>query len=140
MLKLLISTFALCGLAAPSTAQTITNLPADSLPWNSTPEGAEFAGLEGDRFVQPYIAMVRLPAGVASPLHIKSANMFGVVIEGTFVHALKDTDPADEVRLNPGAYYKIPAGLPHISKCVSETPCTTFLYQDGAFDFIPVDR
>ncbi|MBX2805644.1 MAG: DUF4437 domain-containing protein [Hyphomicrobiales bacterium] len=139
MLKLLVAALMAGGMASPSSAQSITSLPAENLPWSKTEEGAEFAALEGDRFTEAYMAMVRLPAGLASPVHIKSANMFGVVVEGTFVHLSENADRA-EVPLGPGAYYMILAGLPHTSKCISRTPCTAFLYQDGAFDFVPLGQ
>ena len=116
-------------------AEEINALPQMKLPWVATPEGAEFAALEGDRFTEPYMAMVRLPAGLASPPHIKSAGMFGVVVEGTFVHREPQDAPDKDILLGPGSYYHIPAGLPHISACVSDVPCVAFLYQDGAFDF-----
>lgn len=129
---LIISTFALC---AQAFADHIVVLPQGDLPWSATPEGAEFAALHGDRFVQSYMAMVRLPAGLSSPPHIKSANMFGVVMEGAFTHTTGDGADGEPVHLGPGSYYHIPAGLPHVSSCVSSVPCVAFLYQDGAFDF-----
>lgn len=123
--------------AVPTLAasQQINALPQAQLPWIATQEGAEFAALEGDRFNEAYMAMVRLPAGLASPRHVKTAGMFGVVVEGTFVHRASDNGPESDVLLGPGSYYHIPAGLPHVSACVSDVPCVAFLYQDGAFDF-----
>jgi len=114
----------------------IINLPAGDHIWEVTPEGAAFAALQGDRFKGAYRAMVKLPAGLSSPMHIKSANMFGVVLSGTFSHIAKGAEPSTEVLLPAGSYYMIPANLPHISKCVSTTECVSFLYQDGKFDFI----
>jgi hypothetical protein len=49
-------------------------------------------------------------------------------------------DPSSEVVLPEGSFYKIPAGLAHVSKCVSQIDCITFLYQDGKFDFLPVPQ
>ena len=121
-------------------AGQINSLPTSELPWVATPEGAEFAALEGDRFRESYMAMVRLPAGLASPPHVKSAGMFGVVLEGTFVHRTTVEAEENETPLGPGSYYHIPAGLPHVSACVSDVPCVAFLYQDGAFDFNVVDQ
>lgn len=129
----------LLALTAPLAAAEpeITNLAPPALDWATTPEGVAFAPIEGDRFAGAYMAMVRLPAGLVSPAHVKSANMFGIVIEGTMTHAPTGGE-ADAVPLPVGAYYKIPAGLAHVSSCVSTEPCVTFLYQDGAFDFVPV--
>ena len=123
-----------------ATAEPINALRQADLTWVATPEGAEFAALEGDRFAEPYMAMVRLPAGLASPPHVKSAGMFGVVVEGTFVHRASDGAGREDTPLGPGSYYHIPAGLPHVSACVSDVPCVAFLYQDGAFDFTVVGQ
>lgn len=138
-------TFATIGafvaLSLPTTASEtslISLIPAPDMAWASTPEGVAFAALEGDRFAGPYQAMVRLPAGIASPLHVKSANMFGVMIQGEMVHITQATDQDDARRVGPGGFYKIPKGLAHISACVSDIPCIAYLYQDGAFDFVPV--
>ncbi|MEP3280277.1 MAG: DUF4437 domain-containing protein [Stappiaceae bacterium] len=135
----------LCGASLPPGAMaaeenTITNLPTRALAWETTPEGVAFAPLMGDRFAEPYMAMVRLPAGLVSPPHVKSANMFGVMISGSMVHSPAGADPADEIVLSEGSYYKIPKDLAHVSKCVSDVECVTFLYQDGKFDFRPVSQ
>ncbi len=123
--------------AAPAAADpAITLIPDEALAWTETPEGVAFAPLEGDRFAEAYIAMVRLPAGTVSPPHRKSANMFGLMIAGEMTHTEAGT--AASARIGPGGYYKIPADLPHVSACVSEEDCVTLLYQDGAFDFLPV--
>lgn len=131
---------AAAGLSLPATAQppTITLTPALALDWVETPEGVAFAALEGDRFTGAYRAMVRLPAGIASPLHVKSATMFGVMIQGEMTHTTKGQDPDSARRVGVGSFYKVPKGLPHISACVSDVPCIAYLYQDGAFDFTPV--
>ena len=66
--------------------------------------------------------------------------MFGVMISGAMVHHVHGTDPGRHTVLGPGAFYKIPRGLAHVSRCVSDDECVTFLHQDGRFDFLPVDR
>ena len=85
------------------------------------------------------MAMVHLPGGLVSPPHIKSANMFGVVVSGTMTHVAVGANTGEEIRLPPGSFYQIPANLPHVSKCVSDDDCITFLYQDGKFDFLPTE-
>jgi len=136
-----VCTACLCALpAVAGNPEGITALPAASLPWEHTPEGVAFAALDGDRFLEPYMAMVKLPAGLSSPPHVKSATMFGVIISGTMTHSAMGAAPSQSSRLTQGSYYRIPAGLPHISSCVSEVDCLTFLYQDGKFDFLPVDQ
>ena len=123
--------------SAASEPSLVTNLPPNQLDWERTEEGVAFAPLIGQRFEEPYMAMVQLPGGLTSPAHIKTANMFGVVVSGTMVHTAVSADSGIEILLPAGSFYKIPANLPHISKCVSEADCVTFLYQDGKFDFLP---
>ncbi|WP_298356490.1 DUF4437 domain-containing protein [uncultured Litoreibacter sp.] len=134
-------TLLLTCLAPPALAADtdIITQPMPALDWATTPEGVAFAALQGDRFTEDYMAMVRLPAGLVSPPHVKSANMFGVVIEGVMTHAPHGA-AAQATPLPTGAFYKIPKDLPHVSSCISDTPCVTFLYQDGKFDFLPVTQ
>ncbi|WP_299191860.1 DUF4437 domain-containing protein [uncultured Litoreibacter sp.] len=134
-------TLLLTCLAAPALAADtdIITQPMPALDWATTPEGVAFAPLQGDRFTEDYMAMVRLPAGLVSPPHVKSANMFGVVIEGVMTHAPHGAT-TQATPLPTGAFYKIPKDLPHVSSCISDTPCVTFLYQDGKFDFLPVTQ
>jgi len=118
----------------------IKNIPKNTLAWTTTPEGVAFAPLIGDRFVESYMAMVKLPAGLVSPAHAKTSNMFGVMISGSMVHSIDGANPENDMVLPEGSFYKIPKNVPHISKCISETDCITFLYQDGKFDFLPVKK
>ncbi len=135
-----LSTVIFPAFATTEKGASIINITKQNHIWEKTPEGAAFANLNGDRFKESYMAMVKLPAGIVSPMHIKTSNMFGIVMSGTFSHIAEGAEPSTEVLLPPGSYYMIPAGLPHISKCVSKTECVSFLYQDGKFDFIPVDN
>jgi len=118
----------------------IQSVPPSRLAWSTTTEGVAFAPLVGDRFAEPYMAMVKLPAGLVSPAHTKTSNMFGVVVNGAMVHTTDGSDKENDVVLPEGSFYKIPKNVAHISKCVSQTDCITFLYQDGKFDFLPVPK
>lgn len=135
---LLVTTGVLSG-GVIADKQRITSVPLDKLDWELTQEGVGFAPLQGDRFTEAYMAMVKLPAGLVSPPHIKSATMYGLVVSGVIVNVPVGSDDGSELELPTGSFYKIPSGLPHISKCVSEVDCVTFLYQDGMFDFLPVN-
>ena len=138
ILILATSSSALVVSANAADSAEIVTIPPAQLQWETTREGVGFAPLQGDRFKESYMAMVRLPAGLISPAHVKSANMYGLVVSGTITNIAVGADPATEIKLPTGSYYKIPAGLAHVSKCVSGTDCVTFLYQDEKFDFLPV--
>ncbi|HCQ65316.1 MAG TPA: hypothetical protein DIU07_09245 [Rhodobacteraceae bacterium] len=133
-----LAALALCTAAPAHATDPITALPFETLDWSGTPEGVAFAPLLGDRFAEPYMAMVRLPAGTVSPAHVKSANMFGIMLQGTMTHVAANADPSAAVALSQGAFYMVPAGLAHVSSCISDSACVTFLSQDGTFDFLPV--
>lgn len=141
-MKQLSLTILLAGMIAPqlNAQPTITLTGLDALTWETTPEGVGFAALDGARFQEAYMAMVRLPAGTVSPPHVKSANMFGVMVQGTMTHVAAGSNPTGDHPIGPGGFYRVPAGLPHVSSCISPTPCVTFLYQDGAFDFVPTNQ
>lgn len=139
-MKHIILAVAISTLLLPSAgvADQITLIGADDFDWEVTPEGVAFASLQGDRFQESYQAMVRLPAGTVSPPHIKSANMFGVMLQGEMIHYASDEDPDTAQIIGSGSFYSVPSGLAHISACVSVEPCIAYLYQDAAFDFSPV--
>ena len=125
---------------AADETQVIVNQPPDLIAWEQSPEGASFATLWGDLLADKHGAMVKLPAGVSSAMHIHSVDMHGIVISGTFSHIADGADPSTEVDLPAGSYYLLPANLPHISKCTSEVECVTFIYQDAKFDFVPIEN
>lgn len=129
---------ALVSSAMLAQAEQIRLLASEDYDWQTTPEGVAFAALQGDRFSEPYQALVRLPAGTTSPPHVKTANMFGIMLEGAMIHYAQGDDPTSARRMGAGSFYHIKAGAEHISACVSAVPCVAYLYQDGAFDFLPV--
>ena len=130
----------LAGPVSADTTREILLMPQPDLAWEVTPEGVAFAALKGNRFEESYLAMVRLPAGLVSPVHVKTAGMYGLVVSGEMMHVVDESEAVGAPVLKAGDYYEIPAGLAHLSKCVSATDCVTFLYQDGPFDFLPVER
>lgn len=124
----------------PASAEQIKLLDSNDFVWETTPEGVAFSALQGDRFAEPYQALVRLPAGTVSPPHVKSANMFGVMLQGEMVHYPTGENQETARKIGPGSFYSISSGTAHISACVSDVPCVAYLYQDGAFDFLPVQQ
>lgn len=141
MKHLLLATVMATALAPSlASAEQIKLLDDNDFAWETTPEGVAFASLQGDRFAESYQALVKLPAGTISPPHIKSANMYGIMLQGEMIHYGAGESPTSARKMGLGSYYSIPKGMAHISACVSETPCIAYLYQDGAFDFLPVQQ
>lgn len=139
-LHLLASIIALAMTPISANAEQITLLNSNDFVWKTTPEGVAFAALQGDRFAGSYQALVRLPAGTVSPPHVKSANMYGVMLQGKMIHYARSEDSKTARKIGPGSFYSISSGVAHISACVSDVPCVAYLYQDGAFDFLLVQQ
>lgn len=141
-MKQILMASAIATLLAPlsASAEQITLLGSNDFAWETTPEGVAFAALQGNRFVESYQALVRLPAGTVSPPHVKSANMYGVILQGEMVHYVSGENQETARKIGLGSYYSISSGTAHISACVSDVPCIAYLYQDGAFDFLPVQQ
>ncbi|MEL6838209.1 MAG: hypothetical protein AAFP85_02885 [Pseudomonadota bacterium] len=60
--------------------------------------------------------------------------------DSEMVHHASDENPEAARSIGPGWFHSIAAGPAHISACVSNTPCIASLYQDGAFEFLPVTK
>ena len=141
MKKVLSATIVMTVLGALTAgADQITLIETSDFSWETTPEGVAFAALQGDRFAEPYQALVKLPGGTVSPPHVKSANMYGVMLQGEMKHYAHGDDAETAQKIGTGTFYSIAKGLAHVSACVSEEPRIAYLYQDGAFDFLPVQQ
>lgn len=125
---------------ASANAEPITRSGSNDFAWETTPEGVAFAALQGERFAESYQGAVRLPAGTVSPPRLKTANMYGVMLQGEMIHYVSDEDPDAARRMGPGSVYSIASGAAHVSACVSGPPCIAYFYQDGAFEFLPVQQ
>jgi hypothetical protein len=76
---------------------------------------------------------IKMPAGFVSPLHIHTADYWGVVISGVAVNG-KPGSP--DVQLPVGSYWLQKGGEPHITKCISPNECIFFISQNGPFDYV----
>ena len=76
-----------------------------------------------------------LPGGI-SPEHTHSYSYHGVVISGTMVNPFENETVNDAQPLEAGDYWFVPAGVDHVTACVSAEPCLFYFHSEGAFDFI----
>jgi quercetin dioxygenase-like cupin family protein len=144
MNKLVIGSFGLIAIAAAGIAfakgKEATLWPAAEIKWAEMtpppgmkmPEGAKapkIAALWGDPMKTAHGALVKLEAGETHPLHTHSADIKGLVLEGTFVITMEG---AEAKKLGVGSYFMIPGGMKHVSAC--EGGCTIFQEGSGKFD------
>ena len=60
--------------------------------------------------------------------------------QGEMIYYADGSDPDTARKIGPGAYCSISRGLALVSACVLDEPCVAYLYQGGAFDFLPVEQ
>ena len=106
--------------------------------WEMTPEEYVFATLEGDCFSETYQTLVRLPFGTVSSPQTKIANMVNVILQEEMIHHVNGENPIVTWKTGPGAFYEVESRTQHVSAFVSYSECNADLYQDRAFNFLPV--
>lgn len=100
--------------------------------------GPKIATLWGDPTKGAYGALLRFPAGFASPMHTHSADEHTVTIQGTARHWTETEAESTAKNMTPGSYTMIPANINHVSACAPGGPeCIAFLTQDTSFDTSP---
>lgn len=88
----------------------------------------------GDMTHSGHGTFIKMPAGFVSPIHIHTADYWGVVISGVGVNTpVGGTD----VTLPVGSYWFQKGGERHVTKCVSSNECIFFINQSAKFDYVP---
>lgn len=141
-LKLAVTTVVLAGGAAfQATAQEnipSSSLPADKIQFGPTGVKTEAGELKagpayGNLSKGRHGTFVRMPAHFVSPLHIHTADYFGIVIQGIGVN----TQPGGaDVPLPIGSYWFQKGKEDHVTKCISDSECLFFIYQPDKFDYV----
>ena len=113
-------------------------IPAEDREFEMQNEAIAFAQAYGDRAIEAPQGFFGIFIGnFAPPLHTHTHGYHAIVFEGIV------TNPFDEEenppQLGPGSHWSVEASALHTTACVSEEPCTWFLYSDNDFDFLPVD-
>jgi len=86
-----------------------------------------------------HITYIKFPAGMTTPVHTQSADYVGIVITGSTRHWLPGK-PETKKMLPPGSHWFIPANVEHVSECLPDAECIMAIYQQKAFDFMPVEQ
>ncbi len=114
-----------------------THITTPEIVWELSPFGPEIWKVDGDLLEGKHITYIKFPAGTVTPLHIHSADYVGIVVTGTTRHwSPKESDTYK--MLPPGSHWKIFANKEHVSECLPGVECVMAIYQDQAFDFIPL--
>ncbi len=125
----------IAGVAGQSLADSSMSLPRAALSFvPSGIEPLEVAPAMGDMMKDGLHGnYVRIPGKFSSPPHTHSEDYFAVVVSGTIANGLPG---AADIPLEPGSYWSQKGKETHVTKCLSEEPCTFFVVQPGKFDFL----
>ncbi len=100
------------------------------------PEGVQVFPVAGNPKEGAFTAVVRMPAGHMSPLHMHTASHSGVALSDGIVHGASDTNSQ---RLPSGSTWYQPGGEAHVGGCKSESACDMLVFFDGAIDMVPAE-
>jgi hypothetical protein len=104
-------------------------LPADSIPWvGESGAPVELGALWGDRARGEAGTLLRTPPGFRSGLHSHTADYWAVVVQGVWEHWVPSTGEGRGIRLGSGAHWTQVKTQLHEDACVSDVPCTIFLF------------
>lgn len=75
-------------------------------------------------------------AGATSPVHVHSAQYYGVVAAGEVTNAFNGATGSPA--LGTGGYWSVPADSVHVTACAAGEPCLFYFHSRAGFDFTPV--
>ena len=112
-------------------------MPASSLKWSEVAgfPGVQMTVLQGNPEKGAHHAMMKLPAGFASPVHHHTSDHFVTVVSGTLVL----TVDGKETKLPAGSYFSFIGKKKHITKCESGADCVLSVDSRGKWDVLPED-
>jgi beta-alanine degradation protein BauB len=125
------------ALTTGTTAQAAESLSLPKAELHFVPSGIDpimVAPAMGD-MTKPgmHANYIRIPGKFASPPHTHSEDYFAVVVSGTTANGAPG---ATDIPLEPGSYWYQKGKEEHVTKCISDEPCTFFVVQPGVFDFL----
>lgn len=123
--------------AATAKAQTVNAADVQWAPINpEQPDGPMWVVLSGNPGKTEFAAMVKVPAGYSSGLHIHAATMSGVVVSGTVLNG-RTEDEATE--LPAGSMWSQPGGEARFTGCTDAADCVFVGTMDGPIARTAVD-
>jgi quercetin dioxygenase-like cupin family protein len=123
--------------AAPAGPGGGSIVHASEVEWAEIIPGVRFAVVYGEWDKEAHGKLISFDPGARTPLHVHSGGYHGVVVEGIVTNPY--AGEKGEVEMGPGTYWYVPAGVPHVTACVSEEPCVFYTYADGAWDIEVVE-
>lgn len=109
--------------------------PAEKVDWVKVNEAIKFGHGFGDRSKGAHGTFGTFPAKFITPLHTHTNAYHAVVVQGTMTNPMGPNGEKNPAQMDAGSYWYVPAGAPHATACVSETPCKFYMHGTEFFDF-----
>lgn len=111
--------------------------PLEEITWQEIVPGVDFGSVYGDFSKEAHGKLARFAPGIASPPHAHTHAYWAVVIQGTVTNPFKGEE--DPPEMGPGDSWHVPAGVEHITACVSEEPCLAYAHMNDLWDITVVE-
>ena len=125
---------------APAPAPTSSATNAADAKWMPVyadkPDGPMMTLVSGNPKEGAFTAVVKLPAGHASPLHTHPANLQGIVLSGTVTNGRTAEDAAS---ITAGSMWTQAADEVHYTGCTEEADCIFVGRMEGAMGTTPAE-
>ena len=108
----------------------------DQLVWVEIAPFVQMADVTGNMGTGAHGTIGKFTPNSDSPPHTHTGAYHGVVISGVMTNPFGDEK--NPPKLTPGSYWYVPAGVEHVTSCLSDEPCIFYFYSDEKFDFIPI--
>ena len=131
-----------CALADPPAFDPAKPVftPADQVPWHDVNPAIRFGDAFGDRATGPQGTFGTFPPNFITPVHVHTNAYHGIVLFGTMTNPMGLKGDPNAAKMGPGSYWYVPAGMPHATACISNTPCMFYMHANKAFDFTVVEK
>jgi quercetin dioxygenase-like cupin family protein len=87
---------------------------------------------------KPFGGLFRVPAGGLSPLHTHTSEYWAVMLDGTESGRVLTEDAP--VAVPAGSFWFQPKEAVHVNECLSDAPCTFFVYFPDGMDYLPAEH
>jgi len=100
-----------------------------------TADGPQMAVLWGDPTQGQFGALLRVPPGFVSPMHMHTLDERVVQLQGRSIHWTIDQSVEGAPVMEPGDYMLMPGGVAHVSANTDAAESIELIAMDGRFDF-----
>ena len=125
------------GMATNQSNGTMAAL--NDMDWQPMAEGSplQIVTLWGDPATNEHARLFNLPPGFEVPVHMHTADYYGINLTGTWRHYIDGGESRD---LPPGSFVHRVGGQMHGDKCVGPSNCIVLSHQHAPADYIPKEE